>query len=150
MKGCYLLACSCSNCSLIAPRTINQRDAPPTMGWALLHHSLIKKMPHILLGICHRLWLAYRPFLWRYFLSFGSSQMILANQGRVSLCSSGQPERAICLCLPTAGIKGVCPQALIFSASISVLFLFSIPRSKPKVLHTLDQCSCTELYPYHV
>ena len=44
MEGYCLLACSA--CFLIEPRTTSLGMAPPTMGWALPHQSLIKKMPY--------------------------------------------------------------------------------------------------------
>jgi hypothetical protein len=45
---CCLLACSpmaCSFCSLIEPRTTSPEMATPTVGWALPHQSLTKKVP---------------------------------------------------------------------------------------------------------
>jgi hypothetical protein len=42
MEGCCLLACSA--CFLIEPRTTSPGMAPPTMGSALPHRSLLKKM----------------------------------------------------------------------------------------------------------
>ena len=35
-----------SACLLREPRTTNPGMAPPTMGWVLLHQSLIKKIPY--------------------------------------------------------------------------------------------------------
>ena len=67
-KGAYQLA-SYSLLSLLHYRTqdhqprdgpAHNRLAPPTMGWALPHQSLIKKMP------CR---LAYSLVLWRHFLN---------------------------------------------------------------------------------
>ena len=37
---------ACSTCFLTEPRTTSPGMAPPTMGWALLYQSLIKKMPY--------------------------------------------------------------------------------------------------------
>ena len=65
-EECCLLACSpmaCSTCFIIKLGTTSPGVAPPTMGWALPHQSLIKKMPHRL---------AYSPILWRCFLSWAS------------------------------------------------------------------------------
>ena len=58
MEGCCLLACS----ALLSYRTLNHkhRGGTTTMGWALPHKSLIKK-------ILSRF--AYNQMLWRYFLS---------------------------------------------------------------------------------
>ena len=44
MEGCCLLACSA--CFLIEPRTTRPGMAPPTMGRALPHQSLIKEISH--------------------------------------------------------------------------------------------------------
>jgi hypothetical protein len=41
-----LLLMACSAHSLIEPRTTSPRMAPSTIGWALLHESLIKKIPY--------------------------------------------------------------------------------------------------------
>jgi hypothetical protein len=54
-----LLPMACSTCFLIEPRTTCPGMSPPTMGWALLHQSLIKKMFYKL---------AYSPIL-RHFLN---------------------------------------------------------------------------------
>jgi hypothetical protein len=40
-----LLLVACSACFLIEPRTTSPGMAPPTMGWALPHQTLIMKMP---------------------------------------------------------------------------------------------------------
>jgi hypothetical protein len=61
MKEYHFLACSA--CSLIEPRTTSPGMAPPTMGWALTHISIIKKMPYRL---------AYSLIVWRHFLNWGS------------------------------------------------------------------------------
>jgi hypothetical protein len=53
MEGCCLLVCS--NCFLMELRSTSPGMAPPTMGWAILQKSLIKKMP-------------YSRILWRHFL----------------------------------------------------------------------------------
>jgi hypothetical protein len=45
--------------SLLCYRTITPRTVPPTMGWDLLHQSLIKKMTYRL---------AYNLILWKHFL----------------------------------------------------------------------------------
>jgi hypothetical protein len=42
-----LIMIACSACFLIVPRTISLGMAPPIMNLALLHQSLIKKMPYI-------------------------------------------------------------------------------------------------------
>jgi hypothetical protein len=47
---------------LIGPRTTSTGIAAPTMGWALPHQSLIKKMFYMT---------AYRQTLWRHFLNSG-------------------------------------------------------------------------------
>jgi hypothetical protein len=57
-----LLPIAWSACFLIEPRTTSPGMAPPTMGWALPHQSVIKKMPSSL---------AYNPILWRHFLIWG-------------------------------------------------------------------------------
>jgi hypothetical protein len=41
-----LLLIAGSACFLIEPRTTSSGMAPPTMGWALSHPSLIKEMPN--------------------------------------------------------------------------------------------------------
>jgi hypothetical protein len=41
-----LLPMACSACFLIEPRTTSPGLAPPTMGWALPHQSIIKKIPY--------------------------------------------------------------------------------------------------------
>ena len=41
-----LLLMTCSTCFLIEPRTTCLGVAPPTVGWALHHLSLVKKMPY--------------------------------------------------------------------------------------------------------
>lgn len=46
IEECYSLTCSSKTCSarfLIAPRTISPWVAPPTVSWALLHQSSVKK-----------------------------------------------------------------------------------------------------------
>jgi hypothetical protein len=58
LNGLFLMACSA--CFLIEPRTTCPGMAPPTMGWALPHQSLIKKMPYRL---------AHSPLL-RHFLTW--------------------------------------------------------------------------------
>ena len=54
-----LIPMACSACFLIEPRTTSPGMTPPTMGWALSHWSLIKKMP------CR---LTCSWTLWRHFL----------------------------------------------------------------------------------
>ena len=59
MEGCCftdLLPTAFSVFFLIQSRTTRPNMATPTMGWALLHQSLIKKM-------------AYSWILWRHFLN---------------------------------------------------------------------------------
>jgi hypothetical protein len=53
----------------IFTKTTTTGRAPPIMGWALPHQSLIKKMPFRLV---------HRPIFRRHFLNWGSSQMTLA------------------------------------------------------------------------
>jgi len=54
MEKCCLLACSV--CFHIEPRTTSSGTTPSTMGWALPHQSLMKKMP-------------YGWILWKHFLN---------------------------------------------------------------------------------
>ena len=54
-----LLSMACSACLLIEPRTTSPGMAPPTMGWALPHWSLIEEIP-------------YNWISWRHFLNWGS------------------------------------------------------------------------------
>jgi hypothetical protein len=52
----------------------------------------------------------------------------LVFRDRVSLCSPGCPgtQKSTCLCLPSAGIKGVCSHALRFTFGLmSVLLVVS-------------------------
>jgi hypothetical protein len=58
-----LLPTACSVCFLIERRTTSPGMAPPTMGWALPHPSLIKKMLYRL---------ACSPILGKYFLNWAS------------------------------------------------------------------------------
>lgn len=44
LEGCCLMACSAR--LLVEPRTMSPRVSAPTVGWALPHQSLIKKMPY--------------------------------------------------------------------------------------------------------
>jgi hypothetical protein len=62
-------------------------------------------------------------------------------QNRVSLCSPGYPrthsrpgwpqtQKSTCLCLPSAGIKGVCHHCLALSTLLSLVFKGSwLPHS---------------------
>jgi hypothetical protein len=50
-----LLPTAGSACFLIEPRTTSPGMAPPSMGWAFLHWSLIEKMPYS--------WISWRHFL---------------------------------------------------------------------------------------
>lgn len=54
---------ACLACFLIQSRTSRPGTAPPTMGWALPHQSIIKKRPYRL---------ACSPILWKCFLDQGS------------------------------------------------------------------------------
>jgi hypothetical protein len=58
-----LLLMALSACFLIEPRITSPGIVPPTMGWALPHQSLIKKMPYSLV---------YNPILRRHFLNWRS------------------------------------------------------------------------------
>lgn len=58
LAGFFLVAFSA--CFLIELRTTNPGVASATMGWALHHQSLIKKMTYMR---------AYSPVLWKHFLS---------------------------------------------------------------------------------
>lgn len=64
----FLTACSAF---LTEPRTTSLEMAPPTMGWAIPHQSLIKKMPNTF---------AHNQILWRHFLNEGS---FLSNDSRL-------------------------------------------------------------------
>lgn len=58
-----ILVASCSACLLIQPRITSPGIAMPTVGWALSHQPLIKKMAHI-----HD----HRPSCWKQLLNRGS------------------------------------------------------------------------------
>lgn len=64
-----LLPMVCPACFLTRSRTICSGMVPPTVGWSLLHPSLIKNIPYRP---------AYSPILWRHFfqLSFILSRHI--------------------------------------------------------------------------
>lgn len=69
--GRLLLILTCSPFFLREPRTTSPRVSLPTMGWALDHQPLIKKMP------CR---LAWSPVLWRhciFLIEAASSQVTL-------------------------------------------------------------------------
>ena len=69
MEESCLLACSF--CFLIELRAMSPGTAPPMMCWALIHQSLIKKMP-------------YNQILWRHFLN-GVFLVLCTHFGQVSL-----------------------------------------------------------------
>lgn len=60
---CLVLSIPYSAYFLIEPRNTRPGMTTPTMGWGLLHHSLIKKT------FCQ---LDYSQILWSHFLSWGS------------------------------------------------------------------------------
>jgi len=120
MEGCCYWPVPPGLLSLLSYRTATCRAGPLPWSGALLHQTLIKKMPH---------GLAYRPileklfrlgfgFLWVFF--FFSGEGGVCFQGRISWCNR-QPwlswsslcrpdwfhtQRSACLCLSSARRKG--------------------------------------------